>query len=85
MSKRLQVLFDEKELVEIQTIARRHRMTVAEWVRQTLRVARQQQPLADARIKLEAVRTAAEHSFPVGDIDQMLEEIERGYISGRHG
>lgn len=85
MSKRLQVLFDEEELAEIQAIAQRHRMTVAEWVRQTLRVARQQQPLTDARRKLEVVRTAAGHTFPVGDIDQMLEEIERGYVSGHHG
>jgi hypothetical protein len=33
--------------------------------------------------KLEAIRTAAEHEFPTGDIDTMLAEIERGYLSGQ--
>jgi len=32
--------------------------------------------------KLEAVRRAAQCEYPVGDIDQMLEEIEMGYKSG---
>lgn len=79
MSKRLQVLFDEPELLRIQQIARRHRMTVAGWVRQTLRAAARQEPRLAVRTKLEVVRAAAEHSFPTADIDQMLAEIERGY------
>jgi hypothetical protein len=80
MSKRLQVLLEERELKEIQRIARGQRTTVAEWVRQALRSARQQEPLGDAGRKLEAVRVAALHSFPTADIDQMLAEIERGYV-----
>jgi len=32
--------------------------------------------------KLEAIRIAAEHEFPTSDIDTMLSEIERGYLSG---
>ena len=80
MSKRLQVLLDERELKEIQRIARGHKTTVAEWVRQALRNARQREPLGDAGRKLEAVRAAALHSFPTADIDRMLEEIERGYL-----
>lgn len=82
MSKRLQVLFDEEELAEIKAIARLHRMTAAEWVRQTLREARQQQPLMGVQHKLAAVAKAVEFSFPVDDIDKMLVEIERGYLSG---
>lgn len=79
MSKRLQVLLEEEELAEIQSIARRNRMTVAEWVRQTLRAARRVESGADPARKLEAVRDAARHSFPTGDIDQVLMEIESGY------
>lgn len=79
MSKRLQVLLEERELKEIQRIARGQRTTVAEWVRQALRSARQREPLGDAGRKLEAVRSAALHSYPTADIDQMLAEIERGY------
>jgi len=80
MSKRLQVLLDEDELREIQRIARTRRMTVAEWVRQALRSAGQAEPLREASKKLEVVRAAAGHSFPTGDIDQMLGEIEKGYV-----
>lgn len=81
MSKRLQVILDDGEMREIQRIARRYRMTVAEWVRQALRAARRQEPGTDARKKLEIVRAAAQHSFPTGDIQQILAEIERGYSS----
>ncbi len=80
MSKRLQVVLDESEMREIQRAARRHRMTVAEWVRQVLRSARRQEPRTDARKKLEIVRAAARHSFPAGEIQQILADIERGYL-----
>jgi hypothetical protein len=40
---------------------------------------RARQPVHDAQFKLKAIRKAAEYSFPTADIDQMLEEIERGY------
>lgn len=79
MSVRLQVLMDDAELREIQRVARRSRMTVAEWVRQALRAARQSQPSLDASRKREAVRAAMRHQFPAPDIDQMLAEIARGY------
>jgi hypothetical protein len=80
MSKRLQVLFEESELDEVRRVAERHHMTVAEWVRQALRAARRQEPEREAQEKLDAIRRAAEHDFPTGDIDQMLAEIERGYV-----
>lgn len=79
MSKRLQVLLDEKELKAIKRMARRHGLTVSEWVRRSLREARQAEPERDAGTKLEIVRAATEHRFPTADIDQMLREIERGY------
>ena len=73
---------DDGELREIKRIARRSRMTVAEWVRQALRAARRQEPLAPADRKLQVVREAARHSYPTGDIGQILDEIERGYCEG---
>ncbi len=79
MSKRLQVLFDEDELEEIQAVAQRNRMTVAEWVRQALRDARRRETLCGVKEKLEAVRVAALHEAPVAEIDQMLAEIESGF------
>ena len=79
MSQRLQVLFDEEELDEIRAVARRNRMTVAEWVRQTLRAALRQQPRDRIARKLAVVEASAEHQFPTAGIDTMLEEIARGY------
>lgn len=82
MSKRLQVLFDEEELQEIQEFARRHHLTLAEWVRQTLREALRRQPRQSAASKRQAVRRAMEHEFPTADVDEMIAQIERGY--GEH-
>ncbi len=77
MTKRLQVLLDEEEYREIQVVARGQRMTVAEWVRQALRKAREGEASAiDA--KLRAIGEAYRHSFPTADIEDMLGEIEAG-------
>lgn len=81
MSKRLQVILDEEEMRSIQDLAKRHHTTVAEWVRQALRAARRKEPRVEAERKLKAIRAAVRHKFPSGDIQQMLAEIERGYLS----
>jgi Arc/MetJ-type ribon-helix-helix transcriptional regulator len=77
MSKRLQVLLDPDEWEQLQEVARRHRTTVSEWVRRTLREAREREPRGDLDTKLRTIRAAARHEFPTADIEQMLEEIER--------
>jgi hypothetical protein len=79
MTKRLQVLVDDAELRDIQRAARQRHLTTAEWVRQSLRAARDSAAGSDQRTKLEAVRTAATHSYPIADIDALLAEIESGY------
>jgi macrodomain Ter protein organizer (MatP/YcbG family) len=78
MSKRLQVILDDKEWREVGRVARRRGLTVSEWVRQALRDARRREPGGDASTKLEVIRAAAGHSFPTADINQMLDEIELG-------
>jgi len=83
MTQRLQVLLDEDELEEIRRVARRHRMTVAEWVRQALRAARAEEPSIDAERKLAVVREATRGNYPTADIDVMLAEIEEGYRGGK--
>jgi len=81
MTKRLQVLLDDDELRDIQRIAKRERMTTAEWVRQRLREARTMQDRPSVESKLAAIRTASAYRFPAPDIEQMLDEIEQGYLS----
>jgi hypothetical protein len=81
MSKRLQVILSDQEMEEIQSVADRQHMTVSEWVRQALRSARRGISTKDAAKKIAAIRAAAHHDFPTGEIQQMLDEIEKGYLS----
>lgn len=77
MTKRLQVLFDEDEYREIKASAAKARMTVAAWVRQVLRRA-QTERLQSIESKLGALSRASSHTYPISDIDELLEEIDRG-------
>jgi hypothetical protein len=84
MAKRLQVILKDSEYWEIQRIARSRHMSIAEWVRQALTLARRSEPIRQTGKKLEVVRAAARHDYPTGRIDRMLEEIESGYGAGPH-
>ena len=77
MSKRLQVLLDDEDYREIQVVARGQRVTVAEWVRQALRKARDDQPNT-VEAKLRAIVDASRYEYPTANIDVMLTEIEAG-------
>jgi hypothetical protein len=83
VAKRLQVILQDPDYREIQLVAKSRHMSIAEWVRQALDVARRREPLGGIAKKLEVIRVAARHDFPVSDIDGMLAEIERGYISDK--
>lgn len=80
MTKRLQVLLPDDELRAIQRLARRDRLTTAEWVRQRLREAREERARPDIAAKLAAIQAAYRVEAPAPDIEQMLAEIERGYL-----
>jgi hypothetical protein len=83
MSKRLQVLLQDPEYREYKRLARSRHLTLAAWVRQALAAARQQQPGSDVEKKLAAIREAARYQgAPSPDIEQMLAEIEQGYLPG---
>lgn len=79
MSKRLQVIVNDAEYRELQKTARQQGMTVSQWVREAIRAARTRYPVRDTGPKLAAVREAARHSYPTGDIAEMLADIERGF------
>jgi hypothetical protein len=83
MSKRLQVILDTAEYRELQKTARRNQMTVSAWVRTALRHLGALQPIAGPDRKLQAIRAAARNAFPAPPIDDMLREIERGYLGPR--
>jgi hypothetical protein len=79
MSKRLQVILKDPDYREMQRMARSRHMSIAEWVRQALELARRREPVGSAGKKLEVIRAAAQHDYPAGDLRDMLAEIERGY------
>ena len=83
MTKRLQVLLDDTELRTIQRLARREKLTTAEWVRRRLREGAAS-ARGDTASKLAAIHAAYRHTAaPAPDIDQMLAEIEQGYLGGQ--
>jgi hypothetical protein len=82
MAKRLQVIVQDPEYREIQKMARSRHMSIAEWVRQALALARRREPMREVGKKLEVVRAAVKHNGPTGDIEAMLAEIERAYGTG---
>jgi len=82
MAKRLQVIVRDPEYREIQRIARSRHMSIAEWVRQALDLARRREPITDVGKKLEIIRAAVRYDYPSGDIENMLTEIESGYGGG---
>ena len=84
MSKRLQVILKDPEYREIQRAARARRLSIAQWVREALEMARRRQPGSEVGKKLEVIRAAARLEFPTGDIARMLAEIEKGYGLGDH-
>ena len=72
MAKRLQVILQDPEYREIQRMARSRRMSIAEWVRQALDLARHREPLGGAGKKLEVIRAEAQHDYMVGRVNHNL-------------
>ncbi len=80
MSKRLQVILTDDDARDLRELAASEGVTVSEWVRQTLRKARHQRTTGDVGHRLATIRAATAHQFPAPNIDEMLADIERGYL-----
>ncbi|MCY3783556.1 MAG: antitoxin [Chloroflexi bacterium] len=75
MRRRLRLILHEYTIRALPGIARRKRVTIAEWVRRALRRASgSRQWTVDA--KLRAIARASRHEFPTADVEDMLREIE---------
>jgi hypothetical protein len=72
---RLSQSVEESDFCEIGHAARLRGLSVAEWVRRSVRAELDRERESAVTAKLEAVRRAAKHSFPSGDIAQMLAEM----------
>jgi hypothetical protein len=80
MSTRLQVILTDDEAAALKDVARSEGVTVSEWVRRCLREAERRQSSGNVEQRLAAIQAATAYSFPTADIDEMLAEIERGYV-----
>ena len=80
MTHRLQVLLEDDEIAAVRAAARRRRLTISEYVRQTLREARDAEPGGSPERKLAVVQEAAAHAYPTADPEVMEEQITRGYL-----
>jgi hypothetical protein len=83
MAKRLQVILTDPDYREIQRAARLRQMSIAEWVRQALQLARRREPLGSVTKKLEVIQAATHHEYPTADISHILADIESGYGTGQ--
>ena len=78
MSKRLQVVLDDAELLLLRRRARRDGLTLSEWVRRVLARAARTSGRATPEQRLAALDRALGCGFPSSDLDEMLAEMERG-------
>ncbi len=78
MSTRLQVIFDDAEMAELQAAAASEGLNLSDWVRRALRDARRLRSGSPADARIAAIREAARYSFPTGDIETMNAQIDAG-------
>lgn len=79
MSKRLQVIVSDADYRDLETAARADQVSVSEWVRAAIRLAKSRPSEGSIESKLKAIAVGFGYDFPTSDIGQMLDEIESGY------
>lgn len=82
MSKRLQVILADAEMEDLKRAAALQKIPVGELVRRAVKqdLARVAQKPVEEKLRL--LQKALTYNFETNDIDQMNEEIERGYSNG---
>jgi len=78
MSKRLQIVLSDDEYRAVAEAAEQQGKPVARIVRDSLRRTLAEDAAFDPERRIAAVLRFARFAGPTGDIDQILEEIERG-------
>ena len=79
----MQIVVEEEELARFQSAAAAAGVNLSEWVRRALRDAAATRSPIPPEHRLEVIRAALEvNGEDSPDIEQMLAEIEAGYLSG---
>ena len=79
MSKRLQVIFDPQEYNDLKRHAKRERLSLGAWVRESLRRITANSSLRSPADKLRALQRAHNINAPISDPAQLKAEIVSGY------
>jgi hypothetical protein len=80
MSKRLQVIIDEKEYSLLKRHAQAASLSLGAWVRMALRRVIDTESVKSKDEKLKALKTASTINAPVDDLETMNQEIGSGYL-----
>ena len=80
MSKRLQVLINTRDYQSWQNVSKKLGLSLGEWVRQVLNEKTNEFSLRNPNTKIESIRLFSSKNYPSGKIDQILNEIEKGYL-----
>jgi hypothetical protein len=82
MSKniRLQVLLTKEEIDHYKKQAKANKLTLSQWVRQSLMRITDELSSEKPERKLNSLRSAMKLNAPTGDIEQIESEIESGYL-----
>jgi hypothetical protein len=78
MSKRLQIVMPDDEYRAVARAAKQRGKPISQLVRESLRQAVAEDAEQDPDKRIAAVLRFARFSGPTGDIDQLIDEIERG-------
>jgi len=78
MSKRLQVLVPDKDLVRLRTAAKKRGVTMSDLVRDSIVTFLAQVRPRASQDRIASVMRFARFEGPTGDIEQILSEIESG-------
>jgi len=66
-------MMEERDLRQVEQMAKTSGKTVSAWVRDVLREAYSRRPTGQPKKKLEAIRAASQYAFPATDIEQRHE------------
>ena len=77
MDIHIHLSLSEEEYSDIKVLANRRGLSVTDWARDILLKTRNEHSHT-VESKLQAIAESAKHSFPSGDIEDMLAQIEVG-------
>lgn len=71
---------EPREYKQFQSLAEARGLSLGEWVRQTLRRFALSASAKGPQAKINSIRRASQLHYPSGEMEQILADIEKGYL-----